>query len=343
MVSESRQKISIVAVDDDLDLLATIEIQLHLKGFAVRTASSGEEGIRIAVSVQPDIVLLDIGLPDMGGIEVVKELRARFATACSGIIMVTAISDLAVMRAAVAAGADDYILKPYDPTELACRIEMVKERTVRNLERNPLTGLPGNNLIRNELARRIENKEPFAIGYVDIDNFKAYNDRYGPQQGDRMIVGLSAALIEASRAVGHSRDFVGHIGGDDFVLLTAPEMLPGFCGYLFENFRKNICDLYSAEDWAAGGINATGRDGIKRFFPIAGLSVGAASSLHSNIEKPQKAFELATQAKHCAKSAEGNCLEVWGEKPFDRDQAAAAAARLLQMDSRHPPDPSKTG
>ncbi len=341
MTADRQRKISVVAVDDDLDLLATIEIQLHLKGFAVRTASSGTEGIAVATAVQPDIVLLDIGLPDMGGIEVVRELRARYTTACSGIIMVTAVSDIAAMRGAVAAGADDYILKPYDPTELACRIEMVKERTARNLERNPLTGLPGNNVILGESARRIENGEPFAIGYVDIDNFKAFNDRYGPEQGDRMIEILSETLIEASSVSGLPTDFVGHIGGDDFVILTVPYTLPYLCGYLFNKFKKNIQTLYTPEDWTRGGIDALGRDGERRFFATASLSVGAASTELSIIEKPQKAFELATQAKHCAKSVDGDRLEIWGEKPFDRDQAAAAAARLLRMDSRFPPPPEK--
>ena len=155
-----------------------------------------------------------------------------------------------------------------------------------------------------------------------------------------MIEFLSIALTDASRAAGEIRDFVGHIGGDDFVLLTGPACLPVFCEYLFERFTERIRELYPPEDLAAGGIEATGRDGVRRFFPLASLSVGAATSLFSDIEQPQKAFELATQAKHCAKSAEGNCLEVWGEKPFDIDQAAAAAARLHRKDSRHPKEAS---
>jgi diguanylate cyclase (GGDEF)-like protein len=333
MATTDNQKVSVLVIDDDPDLLATIEIQLHLRGYTVRCAGFAAEGIRIATSLQPDIVLLDIGLPDMGGIDAVRALRAGFKTACSGIIMVTAISDRAVMREAVVAGADDYIVKPYDIMELCCRIEMVKERAARNLERNPLTGLPGNNVIHSELARRIENRLPFALGYVDIDNFKAYNDRYGPERGDRMITVLGSALTDASAEVGDPSDFVGHIGGDDFIILTNPNAVDRLCDVLFKRFDEDIRELYATEDWENGGIEAEGRDGVRQFFPRATLSVGAAASLYSIIEKPQRAFELATQAKHHAKSVPGNHLEIWGLKPFDRDQAAAAAERLHKMDS----------
>ncbi len=337
MASVDNPKVTVLAIDDDPDLLATIEIQLHLRGYAVQCASSAAEGIRTATASQPDIILLDIGLPDMGGIEVVKALRAGFRTACSGIIMVTAISDRAVMREAVAAGADDYIVKPYDVMELCCRIDMVKERAARNLERNPLTGLPGNNVIHSELARRIDNLVPFAIGYVDIDNFKAYNDRYGPERGDRMIKVLGDTLTDASAETGDPSDFVGHIGGDDFIILTNPEAVERLSFALFSRFDHAICDLYEKDDWKKGGIEAEGRDGVLRFFPRATLSVGVAASVYSIIEKPQRAFELATQAKHNAKSHEGNHLEIWGLKPFDRDQAAAAAERLHKRDSWIPP------
>lgn len=322
-MSDRNKKISVVVIDDDLDLLATIEIQLHLKGFDVHTASTAEEGIEKAGIVRPDIVLLDIGLPDIGGIDVVRMLRGQFNTACSGIIMITAMSSLSDMRAAVAAGADDYIIKPYNPTELCCRIEMVKERNTRNRERNPLTGLPGNNVIRQELIRRIENQEPFAIGYVDIDNFKAFNDRYGPDKGDQMIEVLSAVLIEASTKVGRSSGFIGHIGGDDFVLLTSPDVLSDFCALLFQSFDENIRTLYAPEDWAAGGIEALGRGEVKRFFPKASLSVGAVDSLHALVEKPQRAFELATHAKHRAKAVDGNRLEIWMEETSALDGDAA--------------------
>ena len=302
----------ILVVDDDPDLRTTVEIQLHLKGYRVRTADTAASGIAAAVEMQPDIVLLDIGLPDQGGLEVIKELRSRFATACAGIIMLTALSEQSVMREAVAAGADDYLLKPYNPDELCNRIEMVRERTARNLERNPLSGLPGNNLIHKELQNRIEKGAPFALGYVDIDNFKAFNDRYGPEMGDKSIFMLSASLGDIVSAWGNPNDFIGHIGGDDFVFLTTPDKIVPLTEKLFKMFEERTTPLYAPEDLARGGIEAEGRDGVTRFFPRSSLSVGAATSIHSRIEKPQRAFEFATQAKHAAKSHVGDSLEIWG-------------------------------
>lgn len=314
-------------IDDDPDLRMTVEIQLHLKGYRVETADTAASGIRTAVAVKPDIVLLDIGLPDQGGLEVIKELRSRFTTACAGIIMLTALSEQSVMRQAVAAGADDYILKPYDPEELYNRIEMVRERTARNLERNPLTGLPGNNLIHKELQHRIDQGTPFALGYVDIDNFKAFNDRYGPEMGDKSISILSATLSDVVHSSGNENDFIGHIGGDDFVFLTTPDKIEVLCDAMFKMFEQRTSPLYAPEDLARGGIEAEGRDGVTRFFPRSSLSVGAASSVHSRIEKPQRAFELATQAKHGAKSRVGDYLEIWGVS--DENEGADKPRRIL--------------
>lgn len=309
--SENKQT-RVLVVDDDPDLLATVEIQLHLKGYRVQTADTAASGIEAASQMQPDIVLLDIGLPDKGGLEVIKELRSRFSTACSGIIMLTALSEQSVMREAVANGADDYLLKPYDPAELCNRIEMVKERTARNLERNPLTGLPGNNLIQKELQHRLEMETPFVLGYVDIDNFKAFNDRYGPDMGDKAIHILSEVLGRVAIKWGNPNDFIGHIGGDDFVFLSSPDNIEKLCKEMFYEFEKETAPLYTPEDLARGGIEAKGRDGVRRFFPRCSLSVGAASSQHSRIEKPQRAFEFATQAKHSAKSHAGDFLVIWG-------------------------------
>ena len=312
MEKTTNRQTRVLVVDDDPDLLTTVEIQLHLKGYQVQTADTAASGIEAASQMQPDIVLLDIGLPDQGGLEVVKELRSRFSTACSGIIMLTALSEQSVMREAVANGADDYLLKPYDPAELCNRIEMVKERTARNLERNPLTGLPGNNLIHKELQHRLEMETPFALGYVDIDNFKAFNDRYGPDMGDKAIRILSDVLSDVVTKWGNPNDFIGHIGGDDFVFLSAPDNIETLCKEMFTAFDSGTAPLYTPEDLARGGIEAKGRDGVRRFFPRCSLSVGVASSQISRIKKPQRAFEFATQAKHSAKSHAGDFLVVWG-------------------------------
>ena len=206
---------------------------------------------------------------------------------------------------------------------------MVKERTARNLERNPLSGLPGNNLIHKELQQRLDRGVPFALGYVDIDNFKAFNDRYGPEMGDKSIFILSAVLADVVGELGNPNDFIGHIGGDDFVFLTTPDKIEPLCEEMFKAFETRTAPLYAPEDLARGGIEAEGRDGITRFFPRSSLSVGAASSVHSRIEKPQRAFEFATQAKHQAKSHVGDHLEIWGISTIERESADHPPKRIL--------------
>lgn len=313
MYEPGPKSLQILAIDDDLDLLTTIEMQLRLRGYRVLTAVNGEEGMQIAQKAEPDVVLLDIGLTERDGIEIAREMRTNFRTLAVGIIMLTARSEQTAMRGAVAAGADDYVLKPYDLDELCSRIEMVHERTLRNLERNPLTGLPGNTVIRAELQRRIDRCSPFALGYVDLDHFKSLNDKYGPERGDKAIHSLSQVMIEVMDFEGPQNDFVGHIGGDDFVFITTPDKVRTICLRLFRRYDEVVSDIYDPADLARGGIEVKGRDGKLRVFPKITLSIGVAVSSLTQIEKVQRAFELATEAKRRAKQRLGNYFNIWGE------------------------------
>jgi diguanylate cyclase (GGDEF)-like protein len=306
-----REPVRMLVIDDDPDLLLTVELQLQSRGFMVSTAASAAEGLDMARVLAPEVVLIDIGLPDGDGRELARTLREQPRTAGAGLIMLTARSDQGALRGAVQAGADDYVLKPYDLDELCSRIEMVRLRSARNLERNPLTGLPGNIVIRDALQRRIDRGEAFALAYVDIDRFKAINDCYGPERGDQVIRLLGDLLTEALEQRGGGGDFLGHIGGDDFIFLTIPGRVDVVCEHLFARFDAAVRALYNPADLAQGGIRTEDREGRLLLHPICTLSVGAATGAAGEpIARVQRAFELATRAKHEAKRHHGNRLDL---------------------------------
>src|SRR5205807_9699026 len=185
-------------VDDDRDICRSIEVVLRLEGYDVRVAHEGEEALEQAMRVQPDLVLLDMMMPGIDGYEVTKRLRHDPRTATASIIMLTARSMPADKVLGLTAGCDDYIVKPYEPTELVARVQSALRRSRQMRELSPLTGLPGNFQIAHELEELVRRGEPgFAVLYADLDDFKAYNDHYGFMRGDEAIRATGRLLTEA--------------------------------------------------------------------------------------------------------------------------------------------------
>src|SRR5438552_263130 len=178
---------TILVVDDDPDIARFVEVNLRSVGYDVLVASDGEEALSRAEEVRPDLVLLDVMMPRIDGFEVAQRLRRNPRTASTSIIMLTAKALSSDKVMGLTAGADDYIIKPFDPIELLARVKTTlrRARDMRNL--SPLTALPGNITIQDEIRHRIEADLQFAVLYCDLDNFKAYNDHYGFVKGDRVI------------------------------------------------------------------------------------------------------------------------------------------------------------
>ena len=211
-----RQRILII--DDNPDILDVLDLTLS-EMFDVTKANNGAEGLRAARSGSFDLILTDYMMPVMTGPEFCKELRKDVLLSHVPIIMLTGKGDIKDMVDGINAGADDYLIKPFEPESLLARINMIVKRTVRNLDANPLTHLPGNASIMEELQNLITSAKPFAVGYCDLDKFKIYNDKYGFEKGDEIIKATARVIIQASQEIGGTGVFVGHIGGDDFVFL----------------------------------------------------------------------------------------------------------------------------
>ncbi len=153
-----------------------------------------------------------------------------------------------------------------------------------NLDANPLTRLPGNLAIDRELEERIAQKTPFAHLYIDLDNFKAYGDHYGYKQGSDAINMVGNLLQEIVEAHGSENDLVGHIGGDDYVILTDIQRGEDLAKAIIKSFDNRVVELYSQKDLEAGFILGTDRHGIKRSFPL--LTISIAITLSENLTSP---------------------------------------------------------
>src|SRR5919197_767212 len=210
----------VLIADDDRDIVRFVEVNLKLEGFRVATAHDGDDALAKALSLAPNLVLLDVMMPRMDGYEVCSRLRADGRSAHIPVIMLTAKSLSADKVLGLTAGADDYIIKPFDPMELVARVKTTLRRASEMRALSPLTGLPGANRIEDELVRRMERDTAMAVVYADLDNFKSFNDRYGFLRGDEVISLAAQVLRLAAQESAGPDGFVGHIGGDDFVAIV---------------------------------------------------------------------------------------------------------------------------
>lgn len=300
----------ILIVDDDKDFASTLAFSLEERGFACSIAPDGPTALQKAVRERPDLILLDLMMPGMTGDEVCERLRSDFCTSHIPIVMITVRNETRDKILAIERGVDDYIAKPFEIEEFVARLTMILRRIESSLGSNPLTRLPGNTAIHKEIASRICQGGTFAVGYCDIDNFKAYDDRCGYARGDIVIRKVGALIVEAVEANAGEGSFVGHIGGDDFLFLVTPERVEAVCTQILREFDALVPQLYDKEDRARGYIEAVDRQGRKVRFPLLSLSIGVVTNLHRKFRSHLQVAEIATEMKNFAKRFPGSVYRI---------------------------------
>lgn len=296
----------ILLIDDSSFFAKYIEGIITAADFDFIHASSGEEGLSMVKIEKPDLVLLDVIMPDMDGLEVCRILREAESNNLMPIIILTSSENEDDKLAGLELGADDYIKKPFNQRELLSRVRNTLKRIERNRSVNPLTGLSGNREIQTELISKIECKEPFCVIYADIDNFKAYNDVYGFSKGDMAIKITADILSDQVRAAGSRDDFIGHIGGDDFVIITRPENSDSICEGIISDFDRRIREAYTAEDLKNGRILSRDRKGEYVEYPIMAISLAVIDNEKCCINDYNQISETAAELKSKAKSVVGS-------------------------------------
>src|SRR6185369_11442683 len=249
----------LLIVDDEPQVRLLLRTALG-KTYDVAEAENGEDALRLARTGEYRLMLLDLMMPEMSGHEVCLRLRRNPLTCHMTVVMLTARDREEDVVHGLASGADDYIVKPFKISELKARIESHLRRQWRELQANPLTGLPGNMQIEQVIRANLKALASFAVCYADLNNFKVYNDQYGFTAGDR-VLGYTAELLTAVVAeLGNpDQDFVGHVGGDDFVIITTPERAEGICQTVVNRFDSEIDRYHSDEDRERRGLFARDR------------------------------------------------------------------------------------
>ncbi len=300
----------VLVADDDPDILTVVKVNFELDGFEVETAVDGEDALQKATAQLPQVIVLDIMMPRMDGLTALHRLRSQAATANIPIILLTARGLPEDRVRGLELGADDYITKPFDITELAARVRAVLRRTQAARDLSPLTGLPGNFKITAQIEEQIRRGESFALVHGDLDNFKAFNDHYGFMRGDEVIRFCASALTGAAEALGIENAFVGHIGGDDFVAIIPPGMAEAYCKEVVERFDDGILDLYDTADALRGYIEVVDRRGERYAFPVVSLSLGVASTEVRDIGTQWEASAIAVEMKEFAKKQPGSTYRI---------------------------------
>jgi diguanylate cyclase (GGDEF)-like protein len=292
-------------VDDEVNLPTLLKDFLEESGYTVDVAYNGKLGLRSALSNPPDAILLDVDLPDIDGYSLCRTMRRTSALRNRPIIMFTALDDPRNEIAGLRAGADDYLTKPIDTERLLARLSSAISRNIRELDANPLTHLPGNASILQEIERRILLGDPFAVIYGDLNNFKAFNDRYGFLRGDEAIKLAARAFVSAvekQSPLGSGRGFVGHVGGDDFVVVVNTDQAQAICQDVIRRFDAEMPALYDEADRKNGYIEGKTRQGQVLRFPLAGIALVIVASGDTPFAHPGEISSLASELKSMAKA-----------------------------------------
>ncbi|HVM53524.1 MAG TPA: response regulator [Acidimicrobiales bacterium] len=297
---------TILIVDDEEDIANLVALNLADEGYETHMVHRGDDALDLAVKLRPDLIVLDLMLPGVDGVEVCRLLRKDPRTTTTSIIMLTARNLPTDRVAGLEAGADDYVDKPFDLDELLARVQGRLRRARQLRQTSPLTGLPGNFEIEHRLDVLIADREPFALLHADLDGFKAYNDHYGFLRGDRAIVLTARVIGWAVADHGTASSFVGHIGGDDFAIVCDPDVARPIAESVVRSFDEQVANLYDPEERDRGYIQVADRSGVVTRYPFLTISIGIASTEVRPITSAAEAAAIAVEMKRFAKSAGGS-------------------------------------
>jgi PleD family two-component response regulator len=262
----------VLCVDDNEDMRLMVREVLQSAGHEADLAADGLSALASIQEREPDLLVLDLVMPGMSGLDVCRAVKLNPFTGRIPVLMLTAQGDIEHKVAAFEAGADDYLAKPFDPRELRARIVALLRIVRREGDRNPTSGLPGGKAIEEEIERRAEIGGSFAICYIDLDNFKPFADTFGFSVADMVIRDMGQAIRAAIETEGQPTDFVGHIGGDDFIAVTSVQRALAIARECARRFVDVAKRAVGEEAVQRGSFTGVDREGRAREFPIARLS-----------------------------------------------------------------------
>jgi diguanylate cyclase (GGDEF)-like protein len=289
-------KARLLVVEDDIDIGNMLKIYFSGMDFDVDVAVRGSEALEKTKQVLPHLIVLDIMLPDIDGYEVCRSLRTNMRTSHIPVIFLTQRDERSDKLQGLELGADDYITKPFDIEELKLRVQGAIRRSERESLTDPRSGLPAGRLIEEQL-RRIIRQKGWALLDARVNNFEPFKDVYGFVAGDDVLRFTAMMIGEVVDEVGSTSDFIGHAGGDNFIVITTEDKAEAMKARLKERIDNEVLTHYNFMDRQQGFVQAPAADGTTVKVPFMTMSVGIVSPSSNSFADIREITELAAEAR----------------------------------------------
>lgn len=289
----------ILVVEDDFDISNMLQLYFKSQGYEVFVAPRGGVALEMTRQRMPNVIVLDIMLPDIDGYEVCRLLRTNLRTSHIPIIFLTQKDERSDKIHGLELGADDYITKPFDVEELRLRVRnTIKSAEVAALT-SPSTGLASGRLIEQQL-RELMRKDDWGILYIGISGLDAFSEFYGFVAGEEVLRFTGMLLNQVIEEMGTPDDFIGHIGGDDFIVVTRKELITPLRDETVKRFAESVGTHYDFMTRTQGYLVIQNDQGEEIHAPLMSLQVGGLSADHGPFTDIREITEAAAEARRAA-------------------------------------------
>lgn len=303
------------------DLIAAWAAEQPLPVIALHDRGAVE---RVTLRNPPALIVIDADGSSEDGAGLCRSLKADPYSAIVPVAFVSGAHSSAEVKGWFECGADEVLTPIFAPAEQRGRLDVLLSRTERNVAVHPSTRLPGTTEIERAIRQRLDSGGTFAVCYADLDHFKEYNDRYSYYDGDRIIYILSRILRDVVKGLCPTDGFVGHIGGDDFIMVLPVPRVNEICREILAVFDALIPLQYNAQDRRAGYFFGKDRRGHLHRVSLMTLSIGIVTNQRRRFGHPAEVSELATEMKSYAKTLPGSVFVVDRRRDADRDTPGTA-------------------
>lgn len=295
----------IYIIDDDNELITDIKKMFeNEKEYKFTSVKTGH--IDIALKNIPSLIIINEEGINKEILKLCSQIREDEDNSITPIIVLGESCEKEHRISILKRNVEYYIVKPVDKDYIYYTIKNLVRLMYMNRRVSPLTGLPGNVQIQTEMKKRILKKEKFAVLYLDLDNFKSYNDLYGFTKGDEMIKFTARTIVKNIHNSDSESSFVGHIGGDDFIAIVSGADYEQICKDIIKEFDENVLQYFSKEDAKRGYVEVANRRGIMEQFPLTSISIGVVDADETRFKNTLEIGEVGAQVKHLAKTMMGS-------------------------------------
>ncbi|MBN2393332.1 MAG: response regulator [Anaerolineae bacterium] len=291
----------VLVVEDDFDISSMLQLYFKTQGYEVYVAPRGGVALEMTRQNMPNVIVLDIMLPDIDGYEVCRQLRTNLRTSHIPIIFLTQKDERNDKIQGLELGADDYITKPFDLEELRLRVRnTIKSAEVASLT-SPSTGLASGRLIEQQL-RELMRKQDWGILYIGISGLSAFNEVYGFVAGEEVLRFTGMLLNDVIDEMGTADDFIGHIGGDNFIIITRKELVDPLRTEIAQRFSESVGTHYDFMTRTQGYLVIKNDDGKEEHVPLMTLQVGALTVEDGPFTDIREITEAAAEVRRQARN-----------------------------------------